>query len=351
MLLFAHLCCHKEINKKLKMQKILTLVLFLLTGALAWGQIKNLPSAKHKEYYSDGFLISASALDYSSITQEIVGTASSSYDKAQAIYLWLCKNIAYDTQGKIRTADECWKARKGVCQGYCELFFRMAETVGLKTKLVYGECKNSIDPKILEKHVWLSVHTEEGELLLDPTWGAGLCVNGKFVQQQSPLLWFNTNPHWFIFTHFPQKDKHQHLDRQVSKGEFTKLPFVNPIIAKLGVTPRKALEQALAGEDTFPVIPVLNTEDLKKVTLHNVPLCRHLKLGQSYYFQVEKNQDNCKIWLSNEGNAREEERWDQNGKLYSTTVAPKTKGKFTLEVSSGNSVLSQRKVLLEYTVE
>ncbi len=333
------------------MQRTIALVLFLLTGIFVWGQGKNLPSAKHKEYYSDGFLISASAFDYSAATREIIGNATSSYDKAQAIYLWLCKNIAYDTQGSIRTADECWKTRKGVCQAYCELFFRLGETVGLKTKLVYGDCKNSVNPKVLEKHVWLSVHTDEGDILMDPTWGAGLCVNGKFVQQQSPLLWFNTNPHWFIFTHFPQKNKYQHLKKLVSKSDFQQLPFVNPIIAKLGITPREALEQALAGEDTFPIIPILNTEDLKKITLHNVPLCRHLKLGKSYFFQIEKNQDNCKIWLDNEGSTREEERWDVNGKYYSTTVAPITKGKFTLEVSNGNSVLSKRKVLLEYIVD
>lgn len=144
----------------------------------------------------------------------------------------------------------------------------MGETVGLKSKLINGYGKHANAAK-LEKHVWLSVETEEGEILLDPTWGAGLFVNGKFVRQQSPMLWFATNPHWFIFTHYPQKKKHQHLEVPVSEVEFRSLPYLNPIVAKLGVVPREALSRSLRGEESFPLIPIHNTDYLSKVSLSN----------------------------------------------------------------------------------
>lgn len=326
------------------------IILLLLTATVMWADVRQLPSAHKKEYYADGFFVSATNFDYSPIAREVVGKAVSPYDKARAIYLWLCDNIAYDPTLKHRTADDCWRTRKAVCQGYCELFFRMGETVGLKSKLIngYGKHANSSE---LEKHVWLSVETEEGEILMDPTWGAGLIVNAKFVKQQSPMLWFATNPHWFIFTHYPQKKKHQHLEVPVSEEEFKSLPYLNPIVSKLGIVPREALFRSRRGEDSFPLIPILNTDYLSKVSLRNVPLVRHLKVGKSYLFEVDKIQKDCKILLDNEGSVRTEERWTCDGGKYSTTVSPKTPGKLKLIVTSGSSFVPTQKTVLEYIVE
>lgn len=333
------------------MKRIISIIIFLLlTATVIWADVRQLPSAHKKEYYSDGFFVSASNLDYSPIAREVVGDAFSSYDKARAIYLWLCDNIAYDPTLKHRTADDCWRTRKAVCQGYCELFFRMGETVGLKSKLINGYGKHASSDE-LEKHVWLAVQTEEGEILLDPTWGAGLFVNGKFVKQQSPMLWFATNPHWFIFTHYPQKKKHQHLDDPVEEKEFRSLPYLNPVVAKLGIVPREALARSRRGEEIFPLIPILNTDYLSKVSLSNVPLVRHLKLGKPYLFEVDKIQKDCKILLENEGNVRIEDRWECKDGRYSTTVVPKTPGRLRLIVTSGSTFVPTQKAVLEYIVE
>ena len=333
------------------MKRKALIFIFVFVGILVWAQTKNSSPSKKKELYSDGFFISSTAYNYSPIAHDVVGDATSAYEKAQLIYLWLCSHISYDPTGEIRTADECWQQRKGVCQGYCELFYRMGETVGLKTKLIYGNGKRSADPSQLEKHVWLSVSTEKGDILIDPTWGAGLFVNGKFQQQHNPLIWFDTDPNWFIFTHYPQKKKHQHIEKAISEKEFLMLPYVNPIASKLGVTPREALNRALSGEEVFPTIPILNTNYLDMVKLEEVPLCRHLKIGESYTFKVSKVQDNCKLELDNEGSLREEGRWEKCGQCYTTTVSPKKAGKFALVVIGGNDFVPIKKNVLEYVVE
>ena len=332
-------------------RRLMSMLGFLIISIAMLAQDLVLPSAKKKEYYSDGFLISASRYDYSPAARQMVGSASSAYDKARAIYEWLTENVDYDPTGQIRTADACWEQRKGVCQGYCELYYRLAETVGLKVKLVYGNAKNAVDPSQYEKHVWLSVTTEKGDILMDPTWGAGFMVKGKFVRQPKPLMWFDTNPCWMIFTHMPQKHKHQHLPNEVSEADFARLPYLHPLAAKLGIAPREALAQSLAGADALPVIPVLNSDFLDRVVLSSVPLTRHLTLGRTYIFSIDKRQTECTVAIDHEGATIPEEQWRVNGKNYSVMVTPQHKGRLQLIVATPHPYFPTRKVVLEYVVE
>lgn len=71
--------------------------------------------------FCDFTLLSAEKLptvDYKSIAAEITKGCSKKNDQARAIYRYLIQNIAYDTDYKIRDADECWKQKKGVCQAF-----------------------------------------------------------------------------------------------------------------------------------------------------------------------------------------------------------------------------------------
>lgn len=312
---------------------------------------QTLPVAKHKDAYSDGGYVSASVYDYAPIARQITGKTTTNYDKAKAIYLWLCDNIAYDPSGEIRTADACWNERKGVCQGYCELFYRMAESVGVKAKLVYGNCKSQATPQQTEKHVWLSVKTERGELLMDPTWGAGQLINGKFRKLPNPLIWFDTDPAWFAFTHMPQHTKHQHLAQPLSQQDFTLLPYISPLAARLGLTPEDAQRKALGEGLTFVVMPLMNADFLQKIRLLNVPLEHSLKAGSAYTFQIEKVEECCTLSIENELGAYDEQDWSRQGQTYTLTLSPKWKGKLCVKVTTENPLFTSKKAVLEYVVE
>lgn len=311
-------------------------------------EYRELPRARKRAISAGSFYVSRSDYDYSAIAKEITASASTQYDKARELYTWICRNISYDTDNSIRTADECWDKRKAVCQGVCELFYRMAETLGIKTKLVYGKCKHY--DATLENHVWLCVTTEKGDILLDPTWGAGSYINGRYVRLHDPQIWFDTDPHWFVFTHLPNKNKEQHLDRTVSETEFSTLPYLTSRTAILGITPGHALAHALGGGDAFPVIHARNTALLQHVSMISIPHVLHLKVGIPYTFTIEKLKD-CKLSIENNSTLYAEEQWTCNDNIYTITILPLNRGELKLKVSVTNEFFDINQPILEYVVE
>lgn len=301
--------------------------------------------------YGADFYVSPTAYNYKEAAHKIIGHARTDQDKARAIYLWLCEHIEYDRTGNIRTADECWKQRKAVCQGYCELFYRLGEAVGLKVKLVNGLAKHAQPTEELEKHVWLTITIRGREMLLDPTWGAGFFADGKFVHHPSPLMWFCTNPGWFIFTHFPQKKRAQLLPEPLTEAEFRLLPYATPLNEELGLTPRKALELGRQGGLTFPVIPMLSFDYFSWVKLQKAPLPRQLKANQSYTWTISKQQADCRLMLNADGQTLAEDQWQANGgSAFSITYTPKQAGKLKVIISNSNDYVPTRKTILEYDV-
>ena len=80
--------------------------------------------------------VSPSRYDYSPAARQITEGCTDKYDQVKAIYRWLCANISYDTSYTIYTADECWDNQRGVCQAYCELFYRLAEPLGIDVHVI-----------------------------------------------------------------------------------------------------------------------------------------------------------------------------------------------------------------------
>ena len=226
---------------------IVILLLVFLFGNVVTAVGQTLPAAKKMAVYGVDFYVSKSVYNYKAKAKEITLGATGKYEKTKALYLWLCENISYDTSNTYRTADECWDHRRAVCQGYCELFYRMAETVGVKSRLVFGKCKDGVHGTDLEEHTWLSVKTERGTILLDPTWGAGQMVQGRFFRMSDPLLWFDIDPYWMIFTHYPDSKRNQHLDKPITLEQFTALPYMTPLTAP-DVSPREVFETMMTGE-------------------------------------------------------------------------------------------------------
>lgn len=57
--------------------------------------------------------LSPTRYDYSQVAQQITQGCTTDYDRAKAIYRWLCANISYDTSYSIYTADDCWDRKRG----------------------------------------------------------------------------------------------------------------------------------------------------------------------------------------------------------------------------------------------
>lgn len=332
---------------KFRTHLFLLLSLFLCLPAEA--QESKLPKARRKAAYGNGFYVSPTAYDYTPIAKEATKEAKTEYEKARDLFLWVCRNINYDTQTNIRTADECWEQRRAVCQGYCELYYRMAEAINLDVDMVYGKSRNASGH--MEEHGWLSIKTEKGNVLADPTWGAGTVMNGEFRHLSTPLLWFDVNPQWFIFTHYPNNKRYQYLRTRLSERDFDQLHYTTPLLEAWGITPEEALRQALDEGRIFPTANTMNASFLKKISICEAPLDLNLTCGETYTFCIEKVDADCAISILCGQDEYKEKAWQKEGNRLKLEIIPKQEGRLALTVTNTNGFVHLTQKVAEYMVK
>ena len=97
----------------------------------------------------------------------------------QAIYNWITANVKYDyshmndpTYWPQYTAYAAAVQKKAVCQGYANLFYRLANDAGIDCRIITGKAYNGTQT---EDHAWNIVRMEDEKYYcLDATWDAGL---------------------------------------------------------------------------------------------------------------------------------------------------------------------------------
>lgn len=235
----------------------------------------------------------SSSINYEEIAVKIVKGCKTKVDKAEAIYKYLCDNIAYDTDYKIYTADECFRARKGVCQAYSELFKELCTPLGINCIIVTGIAKHydhvpgqAVDSK---GHAWLLVESDNPGyyFFVDPTWGAGSVSNGVFTKKDNDMSWFRTTPQWMIFTHLPENEEYQLLENPVSEKEFAGLPGLYPKTQYLGFDGSELLKGFRNG--TLKVLPRIYDTEKPPLEIVEIPLTDKLHVGETYKFAFKGN--------------------------------------------------------------
>ena len=101
------------------------------------------------------------------------------YQKVQAIYNWITANVKYDyshlsdpTYLPQYTAYAAAVQKKAVCQGYANLFYRLANDAGVDCRIITGKAYNDDGTA---DHAWNIVRMEDEKYYcLDATWDAGL---------------------------------------------------------------------------------------------------------------------------------------------------------------------------------
>ena len=242
--------------------------------------------------FCDFTLLSAEKLptvDYKSIAAEITKGCSKKNDQARAIYRYLIQNIAYDTDYKIRDADECWKQKKGVCQAFADLFIKLCEPLNIKCILVTGFAKtyDHIPGTPFERHAYVLVEGDKTNryFFVDATWGSGTVNNGTVARSDDDMSWFHTSPVWMAFSHFPYEEKYQMLKKPLSFEEFQKLPGLVPDMEYMGFDGEKLLEGLRNG--TILSLPKIYPRQKLPFRVVQIPMTRTLKLGETYEFTIQ----------------------------------------------------------------
>lgn len=179
---------------------------------------------------------------------------TSEYDKARAIYTWMALNISYDVKSwlnpkptksfsyetplqkdlkiqeiKNQIIKTVFRKHLAVCEGYSLLFNHLATLVGLKSEVISGMSKTTLEDielkKIRTDHAWNSVMIDGTWCLIDVTWGAGAVVNeqGLWVKMFNPI-YFDTPTNFFFTKHFPASGVW--LNQIIDKENFMKAPLL-----------------------------------------------------------------------------------------------------------------------------
>ena len=176
--------------------------------------------------------------------------------KARVIYAWIVYHVEYDmfkydaitenkkirNKNKALQTGDAFKTRVGVCGDIADLFSRMAKLAGLKEETVTGYAGDNLTMDNFKDfgHAWNALYIDRKWYFVDATWGMGgdytafedvrsvaehrkeirkkkrqknkMVDEGRFVNDK----WFLVSPEIMIQTHFPRREKHQHLKRPVN---------------------------------------------------------------------------------------------------------------------------------------
>lgn len=274
--------------------------------------------------------ISETKYDYKVLADSITAGCTNKMEQARSIYQWICQNIAYDTSHRVSTADKCLDTRRGICQAYCELFYRIGEPLGLKTTIISGRSKDYKGNIERAKHAWLYVEVDEGSILIDPTWGAGSIKDGQFVHSENDMSWFDIDPYWLIFTHYPDDVSYQLVNSPIDWKTFVNLPPLYPSSTAYGWDGEKTLTNMLNGETQS--LPKIYDQFSSYLTLTDIPMQETLQPGQYYTFTVQKKTEN-EIVLIHEGEFIHESEWQKDGDNYTIRYMPTTAGTLNLSIT------------------
>ena len=273
----------------------------------------------------DGELAPSFALnDYSELAQTITKGCNTPYDKCKAIYQWIGENITFDANSIGNQADMCYNAKRGTSNGFCDLFYHIANSVGVQSSLVQGNYK---DFKGVSKslHIWIAADVgRKNPILIDPTLGAGFMRNKTFVRSFN-MQWFDVDPYKMIFTHMPLAMRFQFIDEPIIYSQFETLKAFEPNMFSKDDRASDVLKNSLGGNFEGPNIFSGYDNFLR---LRAFPLNKKLHIGSTYVFEVEKFTENEIFIVNNVIDPTK--KWKKEGNVWRMEYMPSRAGKLTL---------------------
>jgi hypothetical protein len=256
--------------------------------------------------------------------------ARSQTELAYLIYSWIGHHIQYDARafntgryGDL-SASGVLKSRKGVCDGFANLYAALCMASGLEAYNIGGYAKGygyRPGKRFYEPdHAWNVVEADGRWMLVDPTWGEGYGEgrHGRMVARKHYNdYWFDVDPQEFIFTHFPEDPKWQLLKDPVSKTEFEKLPWVDPMMHFYGF-PRDAIYEAIRLDPKTKFATIYMVDG--KVEILKAPVQKRIKTGEQITIRLHAPEAVDVATINNE----QWLKFNQDGDEFFTTITPET---------------------------
>ena len=164
----------------------------------------------------------------STILPQLALDGKTTYQKVKAIYDWITRNVRYDKENKDDssyylkyTAYAAAINKKAVCQGYTNLFYRLANDAGIDCRIITGG-----------DHAWNIVRMDDGKYY---------CMDATYDEGRSSYSYFLKGWPEFSKTHRPQTDPQNTpywtaYESKMSDTDYNAAPVVPKPTAPANVT-------------------------------------------------------------------------------------------------------------------
>ncbi len=174
----------------------------------------------------------------------------------KALHDYVVLRLSYDTptsrlRGEDRytkrpsqQAEDVWRAKTGVCEGYARLMVALGKAAGVEIAYITGyirDTERDVDPAANDDvvkatlegygHAWNAAKVDGTWYLVDATWD-----DTSDSTDLVATAYLFTPPKLFRFDHLPEETAWQLISVPMSAGEFARQPLLSPSVGKLGVT-------------------------------------------------------------------------------------------------------------------
>lgn len=224
-------------------------------------------------------------------------------DKVRAVFYWIADNIEYDYENfKNKTVthtqvqpETVLKKRKGVCEGYSNLFKAMLDLCDIESVVISGYARNDIETMFLyeSNHAWNSVKIDDKWYLFDVTWSRDT------LNKQVRDFYFKTDPEIFLLNHFPDDADWLLHDTEYDLDDYMRFPVYTNLFHDLRFTEKVSTKGYFkAQNDTVTISIIPRFECLLLTKLYD--LNKHEWIS-TQMGELIRGDDYFKLYIPREG--------------------------------------------------
>jgi hypothetical protein len=220
---------------------------------------------------------------------------------AAEIFNWITENVKYDVRAadiqdatgnpsKIQTPAKVVSNKRGICEGYANLFLELCEHAEIECKKVVGYVADAerkfYQRANLESHAWNALKIDDTWTIVDCTWGSGGVDEEKKFRFEQDYGYFMSNSETMAASHYPMDPVWQLRNDPIALSQFkdgetgpaqVSMEYSEVIEAQLGKTETDSI--MFANERIISFDPS-NTMALSEITMSFLNQAQQITVNQ-----------------------------------------------------------------------
>lgn len=207
---------------------------------------------------------------------------------AHKIFDWITKNVKYDIRAAdaqdetgnpstIQTPEKVVKNRRGICEGYSNLFLELCEGAAIECQKVVGYVTDNnrkfYQRANLESHAWNALKIGDHWSIVDCTWGSGGVDEDKRFRFEQDLSYFMASSVEMADSHYPMDPIWQLRNDPISLDDF-KSADTGPALSSMHYSELLEDQLAMRGTDSLMFLNerILNFDPSNTMALSEITM-------------------------------------------------------------------------------